>query len=71
MPEAEETIVHNLIDALEQLRQDLDKVELWAVALGYFQSPPPAYEPRDQYILRASSRATSQSSLQGTPRSGL
>ncbi len=49
---AEETIVHNLIDALEQLRSDLDRVELWAAALGQFQGPVPEYQPGDQHLLR-------------------
>jgi hypothetical protein len=52
MPEpAEEKIVHNLIEALEQLRRDLDRVELWAAALGYFQTPAPDYQPGDRYLL--------------------
>jgi hypothetical protein len=52
---AEEMIVHNLIDALERLREDLDRVELWTVALGCFQRPVPAYEPNNQYLLAAKS----------------
>ena len=52
MPEmAEDMIVHNLIDALEHLREDLDRVELWVAALGKFQAPVPDYEPSNQYIL--------------------
>jgi hypothetical protein len=59
MPEsAEELIVQNLIDALEQLREDLDKVELWATALGQFQHPVPDYQPGNAYILPAVSGAT-------------
>ena len=45
---AEEMIVHNLIEALERLRQDLDSVELWTAALGCFQRPDariPAEQP--------------------------
>jgi hypothetical protein len=61
MAQAEETIVHNLIDALEQLHQDLDKVELWAAALGHFQTPAPDYQPCDQYILRSSSQSAATS----------
>jgi hypothetical protein len=38
---AEDLIVHNLIDALERLRDELNKVELWAAALGHFQHPVP------------------------------
>jgi hypothetical protein len=52
---AEEMIVHNLIDALERLREDLDRLELWTAALGCFQQPVPAYEPNDRYLLSARS----------------
>jgi hypothetical protein len=54
---AEETIVHNLIDALERLRQDLDRVELWTAALGCFQKPVPAYEPNNRYLLSVKSES--------------
>jgi hypothetical protein len=48
---AEEMIVHNLIEALERLRVDLDRVELWTAALDCFQQPVPAYEPNNRYML--------------------
>jgi hypothetical protein len=52
MPEpAEDVIVHNLIDALERLREELDRVELWAAALGHFQDPIPDYQPGNDYTL--------------------
>jgi hypothetical protein len=54
---AEEMIVHNLIDALERLRQDLDRVELWTAALGCFQQPVPEYEPNNRYLLSAKSES--------------
>ena len=54
---AEEMIVHNLIQALEQLRQDLDRVELWTAALGCFQRPVPMYEPNDRYLLSTKSKS--------------
>lgn len=53
---AEETIVQNLIEALQRLHQDLDKVELWAAALGTFQSPVPEYQPSNQHLLPVSPR---------------
>jgi hypothetical protein len=56
MPEpAEEMIVHNLIEALERLREDLDRLELWTAALGCFQQPVPPYEPNNRYLLSAKS----------------
>jgi len=44
-------IVQNLVEALEQLRKDLDRVELWAAALRCFQAPIPDYQPADRYVL--------------------
>jgi len=53
---AEERIIENLIESLEQLREDLDRVELWAAALGCFQAPVPDYQPSDHYLLGAVAR---------------
>jgi hypothetical protein len=53
MPEqVEGTIVRNLVEALERLHEDLDRVELWTAALNSFQRPVPEYRPGDQYLLR-------------------
>jgi hypothetical protein len=55
MPEpAEDVIVRNLIESVERLREDLDRMELWTAALGSFQHPVPDYRPGDQYLLNAS-----------------
>ncbi len=52
MPEpAADAIVRNLIEALERLRGDLDRMELWAEALERFQRPIPDYQPADQHLL--------------------
>jgi hypothetical protein len=52
MPEpAEDNIVRHLIEALERLHEDLDRVELWTSALGYFQRPVPDYEPGERHLL--------------------
>ncbi len=50
---AEHMIVGNLFEALERLREDLDKVDLWIAALGYFRAPVPDYEPStsNRYVL--------------------
>jgi hypothetical protein len=48
---AEGKIAHNLAQAMERLNEDLEKVELWTVALGYFQTPVPNYRPGDRYLL--------------------
>lgn len=48
---AEDMIMQNLIEAVERLREDLNKVELWAAALDSFKTPAPPYQPGDQYLL--------------------
>jgi hypothetical protein len=53
MPEqAEGKIVHHLVEALERLHEDLDRVELWTAALEEFHRPVPDYQPGDRYLLR-------------------
>ena len=51
---AEDMIVRNLIEALGRLHEDLDRMELWAAALGSFQHPVPEYQPGDQQLLQPS-----------------
>lgn len=56
LPEpAEDVIVRNLIESLERLRLDLDRMEVWAAALGSFTHPVPDYRPSDQHLLKAPS----------------
>jgi hypothetical protein len=63
MPEpAEDLIVRNLIETLEHLRADLDRMELWAAALGCFHHPIPDYRPADQHLLKPSATRQSQHS---------
>jgi hypothetical protein len=52
MPElAEDVIVRNLLEAIERLQEDLDRVELWTSMLGHFHCPVPEYRPGDQNLL--------------------
>jgi hypothetical protein len=52
MPDvASDTIVKNLIESLNRLQYDLDRVELWTAALICFQEPAPEYRPRGDYLL--------------------
>ena len=54
MPEpAEDVIIRNLIESLERLRSDIDRMELWAAALGSFRHPAPEYQPSDRHILKS------------------
>lgn len=50
---AEDLIVRNLIEALNRLHDDLDRVELWTAALGCFQEQAAEYQPGDHYLLPA------------------
>ncbi|HMK69720.1 MAG TPA: hypothetical protein VK442_01995 [Xanthobacteraceae bacterium] len=53
MPEpAEDLIVRNLIEALERIREDLDRMELWTAALDCFHHPVPDYRPGDEHLLK-------------------
>jgi hypothetical protein len=65
---AEEVIVHHLIDALERLREEIDRVELWAGALGHFQAPVPDYQPGNEYILPANSISTQRTQFSSAPQ---
>ncbi len=49
--QAEELITRNLIESLDRLHQELDRVELWTAALTCFLHPAPAYRPSDQHML--------------------
>jgi hypothetical protein len=52
MPDAApDTVTKNLIEALNRLHADLDRVELWTAALKCFQEPAPEYRPRTDYVL--------------------
>jgi hypothetical protein len=54
MPEPpEDVIVRNLIEVLERLHEDLDRMELWTAALGSFRHPIPDYVPGDRYLLKS------------------
>ena len=44
-------LTRQLQEAIDQLRIDLVKVELWAAALNGFQRPIPNYEPSDDLLL--------------------
>ena len=48
----EDTIFVNLVESLQRLHEELDKVELWIGALKSFQNPVPDYQPSDRYLLR-------------------
>jgi hypothetical protein len=47
---ARDKIVENLSAAIDRLRVDVARVEMWATALIGFSRPIPDYHP-DQYIL--------------------
>jgi hypothetical protein len=57
MEMTERKIVGDLAEASQRMNDDLDKVEMWTAALGYFQMPVPEYRPGDRYLLPRQSRA--------------
>jgi hypothetical protein len=46
-----EKIAEQLRESLQQLRKDIDRVELWASALDGFSRPIPPYDPSLRYTL--------------------
>jgi hypothetical protein len=48
---AADTAIKNLIEALNRLQADLDRVEVWTAALISFQEAPPDYQPHADYVL--------------------
>jgi hypothetical protein len=59
MPEpAADSIVRNLIEALNRLHEDLDRVELWTAALATFRQPPPDYRPDEGYALPSAKKSS-------------
>ena len=51
LEQAEDVIVRNLVEALNRLHSDLDRIELWTAALASLQHPAPEYHPDDAYLL--------------------
>ena len=49
--QAEDLITRNLIESLDRLHEELERVELWTAALTCFVNPAPAYQPSEQHML--------------------
>ena len=43
--EPRDEVIRHLLEAIEQVRRDMTKVELWASALNGFSRPIPDYDP--------------------------
>lgn len=52
--EASDRISEKLNKALDGLRKDVTRVEIWATALATFAQPVPEYRPDPKYLLRRS-----------------
>ena len=49
---ARDRIAHQLQEAIDRLRTDLVRVEMWANALDVFAHPIPEYDPSDEGLGR-------------------
>jgi hypothetical protein len=56
-PFGTDEISSRLRDAIEGLRKDVTKVEIWAAALGAFARPVPDYRPDTSHDLKAADEA--------------
>jgi hypothetical protein len=43
--QGEGVVVSTQTEVLNNVDDDLDRIELWTAALASFQHPPPAYQP--------------------------
>jgi hypothetical protein len=69
MPErASDMIVRNLIEALNRLHDDLDRVELWTAALSSFQQPAPEYGSTGKWVLPAREPTEKVAHMEADPR---
>ena len=48
---AEDLVVRNLIEALNRIHADLERIEVWTAALACFQEAVPQYEPSCDHLL--------------------
>lgn len=51
-----EDIREHLRDAIEEMRRQLTRVEMWAGALDGFSRPVPSYQPDNTFLLPGGSR---------------
>ncbi len=57
--EARDVVVRHLIDAIERVRLDVEKVEFWADAVTGFSQPVPDYDPGKVNVWLPPEQATS------------
>jgi hypothetical protein len=64
---AGDRISERLQESLARLREDIDRVELWAGALESFSRPIPEYDAARRYRLRAESSDGQNKNTAETP----
>jgi hypothetical protein len=71
--EAKERIERQLQEAIDRLRADLVRVEIWACALNDFSRPIPDYQPRDNVTNHLLPRCSGEgnSNTHGEQRNGI
>ena len=57
LQDGRDEIHSRLHEAIEGLRKDVTRVEIWATALGSFSQPVPDYRPESKFDLSADSGA--------------
>jgi hypothetical protein len=58
---AEDLVVRNLIEALNRVHADIERIELWTAALACFQETVPQYQPSSDYLLPTGKQAARSS----------
>jgi hypothetical protein len=63
------TVIRHLVDAIEKVREDVAKVELWAAALDGFLSEVPDYDLQDAEVSFPREQASLLQDEEPTPAS--
>jgi hypothetical protein len=65
---ATDALARHLLDAIERVREDMEKVEFWADAMTGFSEPVPDYEAEDGKVWLPPEQATTIASSKKTSR---
>lgn len=60
MKTGREEINDRLYRAIDELRKDATRVEIWATALSTFAQPIPAYQPDEKFSLQRTPKSRQQ-----------
>ena len=66
---ANDAVTRNLMEAIERVRDDVEKVEFWAGAVAGFARPLPDYDPNEASVWLPAEQASTLRSRMGESKS--